>query len=96
MKTNKRIQTVFLGWLLRTVVVVALVAPLIGPPALVQTARAAPAAVESQGTIDVAPASPKLTAVDPLAWSMFGDVLPARPPVLVLGGRERDHDHTLQ
>jgi len=40
---------------------------------------AAPAAVLEQGSIDVAPTSPKLTAVDPLAWGMFGDVLPARP-----------------
>jgi len=40
---------------------------------------AAPAAVSEQGTIDVAPASPTLTAVDPMAWGMYGDVLPARP-----------------
>ncbi len=41
--------------------------------------HAAPAAVEAMGSVDVTPASPQLTAVDPLAWGMFGDVLPARP-----------------
>lgn len=30
-------------------------------------------------SIDVSPASAVLTAVDPLAWAMFGDVIPARP-----------------
>ncbi|MGE5256904.1 MAG: BACON domain-containing protein, partial [Hyphomicrobiales bacterium] len=78
MKTNKRKQTRFLGWLLRIVAVIALVAPLVGPPLLTSTAQAAPAAVLEQGSITVA-ASPTLTAVDPLAWSMYGDVLPARP-----------------
>lgn len=76
---RKRIQTRFLGWLLRIVAVVALVTPLIGPPPLTQTARAAPAAVEAQGSVNVAPTSPTLAAVDPLAWAMFGDVMPARP-----------------
>jgi len=78
MNTNKRIQTRFLEWLLRIVAVVALVAPLIGSPPLAPTAQAAPAEVLAQGSITV-PASPALTAVDPLAWGMFGDVLPARP-----------------
>jgi hypothetical protein len=41
-------------------------------PGMAQTA-------DEQGAIDVAPTSPTLTAVDPLAWNMFGDVLPARP-----------------
>src|SRR5512137_1586969 len=56
-----------------------LVVSLLGPPQFVQTARAAPAAVSAIGSVDVAPASAQLTAVDPLAWSMYGDVLPARP-----------------
>ncbi len=80
MKTNKRIQTRFLGWPLRIVTVVILVAQLVGSPPLAQTAQAAPPPTYvSAGSIAVAPASPTLTAVDPLAWSMFGDVLPARP-----------------
>jgi DNA-binding beta-propeller fold protein YncE len=80
MKTNKRIQTVFLGWLLRIVAVVVLVAPLIGPLPRTQTARAAPTAVMAVGSVDITGySSPQLTAVDPLAWGMFGDVLPARP-----------------
>jgi len=32
-----------------------------------------------QGTINVAPVNPTLTAVDPTAWAISGDVLPARP-----------------
>src|SRR5512137_3050809 len=56
-----------------------LVVSLLGPPQFVQTARAAPAAVSAIGSVDVAPASAQLTAVDPLAWGMYGDVLPARP-----------------
>jgi hypothetical protein len=79
MKANKRIHTRILGWLLRIVAVAILVAPLISPSPHAQTVRAAPAAVMAVGTVDVAPASPTLTAVDPLAWGMFGDVLPARP-----------------
>jgi hypothetical protein len=79
MKTNKRIQTRFLEWLIRIAAMVVLTVPMIGPAPLTQTARAAPAEVFDQGTIDVAPASPTLTAVDPLAWGMYGDVLPARP-----------------
>jgi DNA-binding beta-propeller fold protein YncE len=47
--------------------------------ALVQTAAAAPPWYEPQGTVNVAPSIPKLTAVDPMAWGMFGNVLPARP-----------------
>jgi hypothetical protein len=31
------------------------------------------------GSINLSPAMPTLTAVDPLAWGMYGDVLPARP-----------------
>ena len=50
-------------------------------PSSLQLARvnAAPAAVSAVGSVDVSPASPLLTAVDPLAWGMYGDVLPARP-----------------
>jgi DNA-binding beta-propeller fold protein YncE len=33
----------------------------------------------TQGTVDTAPFNPPLTAVDPMAWAVFGDVLPARP-----------------
>jgi len=57
--------------------VLALMAALVGGNAGV--AQAAPAAVIEQGTFNVAPTSPTLTAVDPLAWGMYGDVLPARP-----------------
>ncbi len=32
-----------------------------------------------QGSVNVAPASPMLTAVDPMAWAISADVLPARP-----------------
>ena len=49
------------------------------PPWALARVNAAPAAVSAVGSVDVAPASPTLTAVDPLAWGMFGDVLPARP-----------------
>jgi len=80
MKTNKRIQTVFLGRLLRIVAVVALVAPLVGPLPLAQIAWAAILPTyTAAGSFNVEPTIPKLTAVDPLAWGMFGDVLPARP-----------------
>ena len=79
MKTNKRIQTRFLGRLLRIVAVVAIAAAAIPQVAPQVSVNAAPAAVEAQGRVNVAPTSPTLTAVDPLAWAMFGDVLPARP-----------------
>ncbi len=75
MKTNKHIQTGFLGWLLRIVAVVVLAVVNLGS-ALV---GAAPAAVEALGSVDVAPASPQLTAVDPMAWAISADVTPARP-----------------
>ena len=79
MKTNKRIQTGFLGWLLRIVAVVAITAAAIPQVAPQTSVNAAPAAVEAVGSVDVYPASPQLTAVDPMAWAMFGDVMPARP-----------------
>jgi DNA-binding beta-propeller fold protein YncE len=80
MKTNKRIKTRVLGWLLRIMAVVVLVAPLIGPPQLTQTARAAPTGVSAVGSVDLTGySSPSLTAVDPLAWGISGDVMPARP-----------------
>ena len=62
---------------LNILMVLALIAALVGGNTGV--GQAAPAAFEPQGTFNVAPASPTLTAVDPLAWNMFGDVLPARP-----------------
>jgi DNA-binding beta-propeller fold protein YncE len=79
MKTKKRIQTRFLGWLLRIVAMVALAAGTIPQYAPQASVNAAPAAVLEVGSVNVAPASPTLTAVDPLAWGMFGDVLPVRP-----------------
>jgi len=80
MKTNKHNQIRFLERLFRFVAMVALVAPLIGPQPLAQTALAAPPPLyESMGSFTVSPTSPVLTAVDPLAWGMFGDVLPVRP-----------------
>ena len=79
MNTNKRIQTVFLGRLLRIVAVVAIAAAAIPQVAPQISVNAAPAVVEALESVDVAPTSPQLTAVDPLAWAMFGDVIPARP-----------------
>jgi DNA-binding beta-propeller fold protein YncE len=71
------------GALRRTLVAGALIpltAGLLGPLPVAQTALAeTPPTYVAAGTIAVAPTSPKLTAVDPLAWNMFGDVLPARP-----------------
>ena len=66
---------------LNILMVLALVAALIvgNTGGALGRVNAAPAAVGAMGTVNVSPASPKLTAVDPLAWSMFGDVLPARP-----------------
>jgi len=60
---------------------VSLVGGLIGNPPLTRTALAAepPPTYVPAGDIDVDPVRPVLTAVDPLAWNMFGDVLPARP-----------------
>jgi DNA-binding beta-propeller fold protein YncE len=78
-KTYKHIQTAFLGWLPRILAVVALVAAAIPQVAPQATVNAAPAEVMALTSVSVAPASPKLTAVDPLAWGMFGDVLPLRP-----------------
>jgi hypothetical protein len=78
-KRNKRIPAVFLGWPLRIVAVVALVTAAIPQVAPQTRVSAAPAAVLEQASIVGLPASPLLTAVDPLAWGMFGDVLPVRP-----------------
>jgi len=65
---------------LNILMVLALVASLLGwNTGGTQTAQAAPDAVGAVGSVNLAPASPQLTAVDPLAWGMFGDVLPARP-----------------
>jgi DNA-binding beta-propeller fold protein YncE len=64
--------------LLNLLVVLAMV---LGTPfmSLAPISADAPPPYAAQGSFGVAPASPTLTAVDPLAWSMFGDVLPARP-----------------
>jgi len=64
---------------LNILIILVLMAPMIGPLPPVQTAHAAMIQYTTQGSLSVAPASPTLTAVDPLAWGMFGDVLPARP-----------------
>ena len=79
MKTNKRIQTRFLGWLLRIVAVVAIAAAAIPQVAPQTSVNAAPAAVSAVGSVDLGDSSAQLTAVDPMAWAMFGDVMPARP-----------------
>jgi DNA-binding beta-propeller fold protein YncE len=62
---------------LNILMVLALAAALVGGNT--GLAQAAPPAYEGQGSINVAPASPTLTAVDPLAWGISGDVMPARP-----------------
>ncbi len=84
-KMNKRKQTRFLGWLLRIAAVVAIAAAAIPQVAPQVSVNAAPASqeegvsVQQFESMNIAPASPTLTAVDPLAWGMYGDVLPARP-----------------
>jgi hypothetical protein len=80
MKTNKRFQTGFLGWLPRIVAVITIAAAAIPQVAPQTSVNAAPAEVGAVDSVDLTGiSSPKLTAVDPLAWGMFGDVLPARP-----------------
>jgi len=79
MKTNKRFQTGFLGWLLRIVAVVAIAAAVIPQVAPQGIVNAEVTAVEAVDTVEFTDFSPQLTAVDPLAWGMFGDVLPTRP-----------------
>ena len=67
---------------LNLLIVVALVASLLGGNlgGAPTSVKAAPDAVAAAGSVDLTGySSPKLTAVDPLAWSMYGDVLPARP-----------------
>ncbi len=76
MKTNKRIHTRYLVDLIRLGAAIILAATTPGF-ALVDAADIQPYA--TQGSVNVAPAHPYLTAVDPLAWSIFGDVIPARP-----------------
>ena len=66
---------------LNILMVLALMASLVGmntggTPASV---NAAPPTYVAQGSVNVAPATPTLTAVDPLAWGISGDVMPARP-----------------
>jgi DNA-binding beta-propeller fold protein YncE len=62
---------------LNILMVLALAVALVGGNTGV--AQAAIPAYEGQGSINVAPASPTLTAVDPMAWGISGDVMPARP-----------------
>ena len=78
MKTNKRNQTRFLGWLLRIMAVVALVVINLGS-ALVGAAAIPVGGYVAQGNVIVAPATPTLTAVDPLVYIEGTDVVPARP-----------------
>ena len=83
---------------LNLLIVVALVASLLGGNlgGAPTSVKAAPDAVAAAGSVDLTGySSPKLTAVDPLAWSTYGDVLPARP-FLYSVDDERHHDHTLQ
>jgi DNA-binding beta-propeller fold protein YncE len=60
--------------------VIILVAQLFGPLPFARVARADPLPpYEAQGSMDVSPATPTLTAVDPMAWAISGDVMPVRP-----------------
>lgn len=80
MKTKKRIQTGFAGRLLRIVAVIAIAAAAIPQVAPQVSVYAAPTGVNAVDSVDLTDySSPLLTAVDPLAWGMFGDVLPVRP-----------------
>ncbi len=66
---------------LNILTVLALVAALVGGAAggVQASVNAAPAAVGALGSVNVAPANPRLTAVDPLAYVAGTDVIPARP-----------------
>ncbi|MGE5141193.1 MAG: BACON domain-containing protein [Rudaea sp.] len=61
--------------------IIALVAGLVGanPGGTQASVNAAPVAVGPLGSVNVAPASPTLTAVDPLVYYEGTDVIPARP-----------------
>src|SRR5574342_284844 len=62
---------------LNILLVLALAAALVGGNTGVAQAAISPYA--AQGSVNVAPASPTLTAVDPLAYIEGTDVIPARP-----------------
>jgi len=64
---------------LNILMVLALAAALIGGSTGVAQAAIPAGGYVALDPFGVAPASPTLTAVDPLAWGMYGDVLPARP-----------------
>ena len=64
---------------LNILMVLALAAALVGGNTVVAQAAIPSGGYVEAPPIDVAPAGPTLTAVDPLAWNMYGDVLPARP-----------------
>jgi DNA-binding beta-propeller fold protein YncE len=65
---------------LNILMILVLVAPMVGPALLTQTARAAELPpYEALGSVNVTPTRPQLTAVDPMAWGISGDVMPARP-----------------
>jgi len=61
---------------MKRLIPLVVLAMLIASFAFVHEARPQYAA---QGSVDVTPATAQLTAVDPLAWGMYGNVLPARP-----------------
>ncbi len=48
---------------------------------------------EAQGTVNLALSGAKLTAVDPLVYTVAGHTT---TPVFVHGRQDRDHNHTLQ
>jgi DNA-binding beta-propeller fold protein YncE len=79
MRTKESLRPMIARKLLTGAAAVGLAASLL--PLGLSSASAAlpPGGYVAQGTIDVAPATPTLTAVDPLAWGISGDVLPARP-----------------
>ena len=64
---------------LNILMILAFAASLVGGNIGVAQATIPEVGYVAAGSINVAPAIPALTAVDPLAWGMFGDVLPARP-----------------
>src|SRR5512135_1094563 len=76
MKTNMHVRTRVLSCLLRLGGAAALAVMALGSP--LASAAELPT-YEAQPSVNVAPASPRLTAVDPLAWAISGDVTPARP-----------------
>src|SRR5512135_3290205 len=62
---------------LNILMIIALAAALVGGNT--SAAQAAPPTYTAQGSVNIAPASALLTAVDPLAYFESTDVIPARP-----------------